>query len=243
MQRSSFFSLISYSSIVLLLFIYVLFPSVYKNLSVALFSLVYTVHKPSSAIEVFTTAPQGSLRLQVVARPPQTPYDFLIATHPLDPIADSLVGHYVYTAYSIPIGYIKEQRKEQFIIVLFSSPVSEDHFSIKGAIGKGEGLGGGGIALFLPSTTEVYVDDQVIHQATGIPIGEVIAISKKPEKQIVRATSALPLSPISITSLYVFPYRKKRITAASLEALINTIHQNKDEEAEAITVTGEGDAL
>ena len=243
MQRSSFFSLLSYGSIALLLFIYLLFPSVYKSLSVTLFSLVYSVHQPSPTTDLFTIAPQGSLRLQVVARPPQTPYDFLIVTHPLDPIADSLVGHYVYTANSIPIGYIKEQRKEQFIIILFSSPVSEEYFSIKGAIGKGEGLGGGGIALFLPAITEIYVADQVIHQATGIPIGEVIAISKKPEKQIIRATSTLPLSPISITSVYVFPHRKKRVDHSVLEALLDTVDQEGEGGTEATTITKEEDIL
>ena len=105
-----------------LFFIYIVFPAPFRLVSENLFLLVYTPVSvsESGAVSASVNREDTHIPLFVLARPPQTPYDFFITTAPEQPSvsdeknvlftlvepSDSPI-EYVYTEFGTPVGFVK----------------------------------------------------------------------------------------------------------------------------------------
>ena len=236
MKRRTKVSLGMYASIFLLLLLYLFVPSVYSTLSHALFAKLYRYNLPEWTPTTPLYTPEGALRLQVLARPPQTPYDLVITSMLSDTEPSLLRDHYVYTQDGIPVGYVHTVQGAKVVVQLFSSTKSEEYFSVEGKSVKGKGEGGGGITLTLPLTVSLSPNAEVRHQATGISIGRTIAVREEQEKQLQWISTTLPVNPLELLSLYVLPDRAKRVTPEDLRALQKQLEEEERQEGEGETL-------
>ena len=195
---------------ILLLISYILFPSAYLSISQLLLTPIY-----QRIAETDTTKKIGEITLPqrqgdmiplfVIARPPQTPYDFLITTIPRTPNTSELISddlsEYVYSEDGLPIGYIYRKNKSTYTIAMFSSPISRETFSINDYSAIGKGLGAGSFSVQVPADIEIEIGTKVIHQPTGKVVGNVISVDKISEQNIQIVHSAIN-SPLLISTVF-----------------------------------------
>ncbi len=221
---------ISYVVMAILLVTYILFPSWYRTVSQRLFSILYTQHAQSLQNDIpiasSNTVPKESelLPIFVMARPPQTPYDYLITTVPEhQQFTKYKKGTwYVYDETVKPIGYIEKVYPTLFIVTLFSAPKSNEVFSVNNYISRSKGEGGGGFSLQIPIDMAVTIGTPITHQATGKVVSTVIAINSIPEKNIQKVTGVLKRSPFEMATLYVAHKSNDTIVSKPVESAIDT---------------------
>ena len=180
----------SYAVIAVLLATYLLFPGWYRYVSQALFRAIYARHaqllQNGTAAVSGTTAfeKNGMLPLFVVARPPQTPYDYVITTVPeqYQPAKYEKGMWYVHDTAGRPVGYVQKTYPSLLIVTLFSASGSSEIFSVGGYSTRGIGEGGGSFSLQVPIGMAIPIGAPIIHQATGEIVSAVVAIERVPEK-------------------------------------------------------------
>ncbi len=191
---------ISYLLISGVLVSYLLFPSLYVTVSSALFSAIYR-YPSHPEIQPAAADEPGTVPLYVIARPPQTPYDSVLVTERTGrPYTGS---PYVYTEKGMPVGYIDKQRGSLYTVVLFSSALSKEIFSVDGHVAEGKGVGGGGFHLITPIDRSIRYGKSIIHQTTGAVAGSVITVDEISERNIQRIGSVIAENPAGMSVLYL----------------------------------------
>ena len=239
-----------YVLMALLLITYYFFPSWYIAGSQKLFGAVYGRNAQllqesgvsGTIADINFTEP--TLPMFVIARPPQTPYDYIISTAPKGyQQSEQEEGvHYVYDENAKPIGYVEKMYASLFVVTLFSAPRSNEKFSVNGFVSDGVGEGGGSFFLQVPMDIAITVGMPIVHQVTGKVVSTVVAVNNVPEKNIQKVTGVLSSSPLEMAILYM---AKKSETAAIPETVESVIDKVKsfstDAEIEEETDTeGEG---
>lgn len=236
----------------LLLITYLVFPSWYRAVSQRVFSVIYTRHAQSAQDNIPITGGNiihkeaELLPIFVMARPPQTPYDYLITTVPeQQQVTKYKKGTwYVYDETATPVGYIEKVYPTLFIITLFSAPGSDDIFAINNHVSHSRGVGGGGFSLQIPIGIKVAVGTPITHQATGKIVSTAVAVESIPEKNIQKVTGVLKSSPLEMATLYVEHEKGDAIIPKPIESAIEEAKsividaqqaQEEDEDAEKPT--------
>lgn len=233
-------SKVSYVVIALLIATYILFPSGYRVISQRVFGVLYTQHAQSvqddtySANDSMAYIEHGLVPAFVIARPPQTPYDYLITTVPEN---QQFMKYkkgiwYVYDEAIRPIGRIEKVYPTLFITTLFSAPGSDEVFSVNNYITRGKGEGGGSFSLQVPIDMAVTVGMPIIHQATGKVVSTVTAAESIPEKNIQKITGVLQRSPFEMATVYVPQEQNDPMVKEPIESAI--------EAAESIAENAQG---
>lgn len=229
-KKQRFLSSIHFTFIALLLITYLFFPSFYISISQRLFAVIYR-HNAQS-LQEFNNARLHSgvyvkndiLPLNIIARPPQTPYDFLIATTASGHGQEKEIAHYVYNSSLIPIGYIEKKYKSLYVVALFSSPKSNEKFSVNGYVSRGSGEGGGSFSIQIPADISVKIGMPITHQVTGTVVSVVAAIKYLPEKNIQQVIGILHSNPLQIATLYVkHETGEEPVTTTTVEEVIELI--------------------
>ena len=213
----------------LLLVTYMLFPSWYRAISQRVFGMVYTQHAQSLQNNTQNTSnstAQKNHRLVpmfVIARPPQTPYDYLIATIPeQQQVARYKKGiWYVYDETETPVGYIEKVYPTVCIVTLFSAPGGSEVFAVNNYVSHAEGDGGGSFSLQVPIDIAVPIGTPIIHQATGKIASTVIAIESMPEKNIQKVIGTLKSSPLEMATVYVTQESNDIMLSEPIESVID----------------------
>ena len=216
-----------YALLALIIVTYGIFPSAYARVSQVIFTAVYRYHNPD-----IPRMPPPSSDMQVlytVARPPQMPYDSMLMTLP-DRGSDheAPVGLYVYGADGTPVGYIQERRGSLYVVVLFSSPLSSERFSVGGYVTEGVGSGSGSFFLQIPSGNGAEVGTPIVHQVTGATVSHVAAVENIAEKNIMRVSGVISINPFETAVLYTEPGGNMRITPAALAATLADIRADSE---------------
>ena len=224
---------ISYVLMALLLITYIFFPSWYQSVSQKLFGAVYTHHATSLSGSSFVagthtvSASAGLLPLFVIARPPQTPYDYVITT--VSDRYQSMIGAtgrwYVYDASMRPIGYVEDKHASLFAVILFSAPTSDELFSVNGHISRGTGEGGGSFSLQVPIDVAISVGMPIVHQVTGEVASAVVAIERVPEKHIQRVVGVLGSSPLEMAVVYMAQAPRTASLPEPLETTLDAVEE------------------
>lgn len=202
---------VSYVVMAFLLITYIFFPSWYRTISQKIFGVVYTRHAQSlQNSDVDFSMPSvsresGMLPVFVIARPPQTPYDYVLTTVPEQfQEANQQEGRwYVYDDAGQPVGYVEQWYPSLLVIPLFSAPGSDELFSVAGYVSRGIGDGGGSFSLQVPMDIAVTTGMPIVHQATGKILSTVVAIENIPEKNVQKVVGVLRESPLEIAMLYM----------------------------------------
>ena len=239
---------VGYVVMALLLITYIFFPSWYRAISQKMFGVVYMRHAQSLQDgDVNFSMPSvsresGMLPVFVIARPPQTPYDYVITTVPEQLQEDSRQEGrwYVYDEASQPVGYVKQWYPSLLVIPLFSAPGSDELFSVAGYVSRGIGDGGGSFSLQVPMDIAVTIGMPIVHQATGKILSAVVAIENIPEKNVQKVVGVLRESPLEIAVLYMadepnnaaVPEVVESVTDAA-RALADTARKEQEEGQEA----------
>ena len=200
-----------YIAMALLLITYIFFPSWYRAISQKIFGVVYTRHAQSLQDgDIDFSMPSVSresemLPVFVIARPPQTPYDYVLTTVPEQfQEANQQEGRwYVYDETGQPVGYVEQWYPSLLVIPLFSAPGSDELFSVAGYVSRGIGDGGGSFSLQVPMDIAVTAGMPIVHQATGKILSAVVAIENIPEKNVQKVVGVLRESPLEIAMLYM----------------------------------------
>ena len=200
-----------YVVMALLLITYILFPSWYRAVSQKIFGIVYTHYAQSLQDgDIDFSMPSASresemLPVFVIARPPQTPYDYVITTVPEQFGEESRQEGrwYVYDEVGQPVGYVEQWHPSLLVIPLFSAPGSDELFSVAGYVSRGIGGGGGSFSLQVPMDVAVTTGMPIVHQATGKMLSAVVAIENIPEKNVQKVIGVLRESPWETAILYV----------------------------------------
>lgn len=220
---------IGYVVMALLLITYILFPSWYRAISQKLFGVLYKQHAQSLQADTLAISNNVAyttyelLPIHVIARPPQTPYDYLITTMPEQQQFTKYKKGvwYVYDEEARPIGYIEKVYPTLLVVTLFSAPGSNEVFSVNNYISRSKGEGGGGFSLQLPIDMTVKIGTPITHQATGKMVSTVIAIDRIPEKNIQKITGVLRRSPFEMATVYVAHEQNDTIVSNPVESAIN----------------------
>ena len=196
----------TYALIAVIVLTYLFFPSAYIQVSQTLFTKIYEyleppILSPAEHLPIAST----TKRLQVIARPPQTPYDSMLAVLPVRTgiQGDDLVTRYVYNREGAPIGYIDEKRGDLYVIILFSSTLSEEIFSLDGYVVTGSGSGSGGFSITVPEHVTHLRGTPIIHQPTGIVVGSVVAAEDSLKQGFVHVHSTISSNPLQTPILYM----------------------------------------
>ncbi len=194
-----------------LLITYIFFPSWYRTISQKIFGVVYMRYAQSLQDgDIDFRMPSisqesGMLPVFVIARPPQTPYDYVLTTVPEQfQEANQQEGRwYVYDDAGQPVGYVEQWHSSLLVIPLFSAPGSDELFSVAGYVSRGIGDGGGSFSLQVPMDIAVTTGMPIVHQATGKILSAVVAIENIPEKNVQKVVGVLRESPLEIATLYM----------------------------------------
>ena len=229
---------------------YAIFPAPYINISHQLFTFLYsrTARDAQERIgngqpfAAFVTDLGYMVPLYVIARPPQTPYDFFITKAPVG-YDEQKFSHYVYATESMPIGYIERMYSAVYVVTLFSAPKSREQFSVGGFVGTGVGEGGGSFSVQVPAGIPVIIGEPIIHQATGAVVGAVAAVEDLPEKNIQKVAGVLHGNLFETTVLYV-PHgaRAISVTKEAVDKAIEQIHSSAKDEYEEFSENDGSDA-
>ena len=219
---------VGYIAVALLLGTYILFPAWYRAVSQKVFSVVYTRHAQATQNNDITTTQTpaemaGLSPMFVIARPPQTPYDYLITTIPKEyQHEDETAGRwYVYDETVRPIGYVEKNYTALSVVTLFSAPGSDEVFSVLGHVSQGNGEGGGSFSLQVPLDTMIPLGTPIIHQATGVVAATVVVVERVAEKNIQKVIGVLPKSPMEIAVLYRADKPSSAVLQESIESVID----------------------
>ena len=145
MKKKQCFVFSTYLPVAILLLGYLVFPSLYIAVSQKLFTVVYTygMRLPEGADDTLPSLPvwgEGAvLPLYVIARPPQTPYDFFIATGFTANERKEYSSRYVYDSDLVPVGRVTEVYPTVVVVTLFSAPRSSEQFAVGEYITAGGG--------------------------------------------------------------------------------------------------------
>ena len=133
--------------------------------------------------------------VQVVTRPPQTPYDELIAKTD----AETCVGQRAFFA-DILVGSVTSCSGSYARISLLSHPESQFRALIgpKKIEGDAKGKGNGNIMITLPKSTDIQVGDIVYMAEDSLPFGTVQNIDNSASQSFEDVYVALPFSPQNI---------------------------------------------
>ncbi|MDE0243350.1 MAG: hypothetical protein OYG31_01400 [Candidatus Kaiserbacteria bacterium] len=188
-----------------ILLTYVIAPSVYQAISHQLFSTIYRYHAPprTTLVHLPGTFPAqaGVLPIRVLARPPQTPYDTLVTT--VADIVGNPEGRYVYNERGVPVGRVSKQHRSVYHITLFSSPRSEEIFSVGGFVAPGRGTGSGSFLVQVPSSQYIAVGTPIMHQKTGVVASSVAVAAKKPKEQVQDITGVIASNPLETAEFFL----------------------------------------
>ena len=214
----------------LLLATYMLFPSWYRAVSQRVFSMIYTQHAQSLQSNTQNTGNNTSQKnhrlvpMFVIARPPQTPYDYLVTTIPeQQQVTRYKKGvWYVYDETETPVGYIEKVYPTVCIVTLFSAPGGSEVFAVNNYVSHAEGNGGGSFSLQILIDIAVPIGTPIIHQATGKVASTVIAVESIPEKNIQKVTGALKSSPLEMATVYVAQESNNIMLSEPIESVIDT---------------------
>ena len=231
---------IAYIIIILLLITYAIFPATYAVLSQRIFTTIYIRNaqllekKGSMQLPNRQVSISGNVfPLHVIARPPQTPYDFFITS--VLPKREEENTHYVYDSSLIPIGYIQKKYPAVYVVVLFSAPKSREQFAVNEYVTTGIGDGGGSFSMQVPADIPITVGMPITHQATGAIISAVALVRELPEKNIQQVTGVLHSNPLEIATLYVKREEEKVIvTPEVLEEVIQATKNASADTEEAV---------
>lgn len=230
-KKKYFLSNISFIFIVLLLVSYFVFPSLYVSVSQKLFTALYarTAHLSWEGSSMQLPIAQSeigndSIPLFVLARPPQTPYDFLITTALSEDIQEKKIGRYVYDDALVPVGFVEKKYPAVYVVTLFSALKSKEQFAVGDYVSSGIGEGGGSFSVQVPADIAVDVGMPIVHQATGAVVSTVVAVQPLPEKNIQQVIGVLHKSPLEMAVLYVErDAEREPATAEMLEEVIQSI--------------------
>lgn len=188
---------------------YLLYPSPYRAIADYVFGAVYRYD--SASVRVADNAlqsPVGYQPLSVIATPPQTPYDSLIAVRlhaeDTDGRHSAITMHeYVFNAEGVPIGYVDTIHRDFYTIALLSSPLAHDAFGLRDYVASFKGLGGGGLSATIPLRHEVKEGDTVTHQGTGVSFGTIYHIKRDEEKESQIIFLTLPSNPLHLNQVFI----------------------------------------
>ncbi|HQU07957.1 MAG: hypothetical protein B7X04_00770 [Parcubacteria group bacterium 21-54-25] len=155
-----------------------------------------------------STPPVPGIVADVLARPPESPYDTLIIDS--GQRAGVAIGDLVQVMGGIPIGSISAVSTNAARVVLFSAPQA----STTAWVGTSrvpivlEGAGGGSFTASVPRATNISIGDGVFVPGRGIqPIGHVVRLDAEP----AAVTETLRIRPMvnifSLTMVEVLPLR------------------------------------
>lgn len=161
---------------------YLVFPEPYILVSQSLFRNIYSYTAPGNLSEQMIISNTHMIPLYTLARPPQTPYDIILSVMPQRAGEEDIVGHYVFTEDRIPVGYIREKEHSFYTLVLFSSPESDEVFSVNGYTAKAQGVGSGGFIINVPLEVDIEPQTPIIHQATGTAASTIVTLEVLSEK-------------------------------------------------------------
>ncbi len=233
---SSFFTHGTYILFAVILLTFLFFPSVYIRVSQSLFSSLYRYNAPSAEINVTSEYVYMDGKeltpLYTMVRPPQVPYDFILATRPPMNDEPDIVSKYVYNDRGIAVGYIHEKRDTIYVIVLFSSSVSRELFSVNGHISSGTGTGGGSFYLSTPIDADIVTGLPIVHQATGGTVSTVSVIERFPEKNVQRVHGIIAVNPLQTPMLYIRAQDERKIFEHEFEQAkkrVDTLHSESAE--------------
>ena len=190
---------------------YYLYPTLYQIPANAIFKHVYQYNannlyaEHSNTEESYIGDEVEVVSLSVIARPPQTPYDTLLAiqtSQKIDSVSPN-VNNYVVNAKGMPIGYISAIKDDIYEITLFSSPSASETFSVGGFVTKSSGLGGGGISMTTPMLPSITEGVEIFHQPTGVSIAKVQVISEVKGEDSQDIFFTLPSNPFLLHKVYI----------------------------------------
>ena len=229
-QNSRYATYTTVVCLIVIVALYIFFPAVYVSVSQPVFSFLYGYNAPSKLIteewEYAYKKDDKATPLYVVARPPQTPYDSMLVTSVGD--GEEMTGRYVYDHQGMPVGYVHEQRGSLYMVLLFSSSLSIESFSVNGYVTEGTGIGSGSFLISVPISNEVLPGTPIIHQVSGRVGGFATNIEKVVERNIQRLRSTIAINPIQTPVLYVLQNGGRRVSGADREVLL----KNTDNEVE-----------
>ena len=240
---------IVYVLMALLLITYIFFPSWYRVLSQKVFGVVYmryaqSLHDGDVDFSMPSVSRESEmLPVFVIARPPQTPYDYMITTVPEQfQQANRQEGKwYVYDEVGQPVGYVEQWYPSLLVIPLFSAPGSDELFSVAGYVSRGIGEGGGSFSLQVPLDIAVTTGMPIVHQATGKMLSAVVAVENVPEKNVQKVIGVLQESPLETAVLYMAREPNNAALPESVEsatdaarALADTAQKEQEESEEAV---------
>ncbi len=190
---------------ILLLFLvalYVLIPDPFIRISHAVFVPIY-LYGRNISVEIPRNSEDGNaIRLAIIARPPQVPYDHLIVAVPPSIAFD--IGTIVSNNDGIPVGRLDRQLTDNnATVILFSSSVAEESYSINDYVTVGSGIGGGGLEFSIPIEISVAVGDAVIHQKTGVVVAYVVGVKEEESGIVQKVFAPLSVNFFRITAVYV----------------------------------------
>lgn len=222
--------------VVALLITYLVFPSFYIHISQKIFTVLYSKNTElRNEIEIGKSMPvtggetENMLQIRTIARPPQTPHDFLITTAPHKQTDE--MSHYVYTETHVPVGYIEKKYASVFVVTLFSAPKSNEQFAVNRYVSAGTGNGGGSFSIEVPNSIPVEVGMPIMHQATGRVVSAVVSVKDIPKKQMQQVTGIIQRSPLEIATLYLKESGgEKKITTQEIEEAVQSVDSTIIEE-------------
>ena len=191
MKRKAHSGYIAYGITILVLLGYILFPGIYLTVSESLFGAFYTYHASERPV------PEESGDLRTIARPPQTPYDTLLV------LGEARAGRYVYSKNGRPVGYVGNRQGRVKSIILFSSSLSDEIFSVNGHTVKGRGTGSGSFSLITPIDDTITPGSVITHQGTGKAVSRVVTIAVSPETNTQEVRGLIAINPLQTSALYL----------------------------------------
>ena len=238
-----------YVGIALLLITYLIAPSWYRTISQKIFGILYRQHAQyllgnSEHADIVNTSPsEAVLPIFVIARPPQTPYDYLITTATKGNWRQKQEDEmqYVYNNKMEPMGYIEKMYQSVFTVTLFSSPKSEEQFSVNGYVSSGRGQGGGSFFLEVPLDVNITVGMPILHQMTGKIASTVITIKTVPEKNIQKVAGIVGSSPLEMGVLYMEKEPRSNSTPEAIDAITEEIEAFSKEAETAAEIEKEAE--
>ena len=144
----------------------------------------------------------NEIPIKVVTRPPQTPYDEIIAYVGTTSIS---VGTSVYFA-DLPVGTITNFDVGYVRIALFSNPDSKFKVVIGSNKIEGDavGLGAGNILVKIPKDSSIKENDMVYMSSSTVPFSTVSKVDNDISQSFMNIYIKLPFSPLRADWLTIY---------------------------------------
>ena len=170
--------------------------------------------------------------LRVIARPPQTPYDFVITVARPEPPGGGDIpwydGAYVRGREGVPVGRIEGKYGDTYLVILFSSPSSEELFSVGGAYRRRDGYRRG---RFLSADTagRRYSGRYADHASDdGENGGKVTAIETFPEKHTQLVKSVIAVNPTDLSVLFVENESARAVPESETDRILEMLRKRSE---------------